>query len=86
MNKTITCFFLVSSLFSITFFAQQNKTFVCDDDRLDRWVVEEKVIDSLDTFLFEPSTARFKFLFRTGNTNLTDSYTTSSEGLNRVAV
>ncbi|MDP2060038.1 MAG: T9SS type A sorting domain-containing protein, partial [Flavobacteriaceae bacterium] len=60
---------------------QQNGTLVYDGDQMDKWVMEEIVIDSTqNNFLFESPTARFRFLFRTDGTNLTDNYTTSFDG------
>lgn len=60
---------------------QQNGTLVYDGDQMDKWVMEEIVIDpTQNSFLFGSSTARFRFLFRTDGTNLTDNYTTSFDG------
>lgn len=60
---------------------QQNGTLVYDGDQMDKWVMEEIVIDpTQNSFLYESPTARFRFLFRTDSTNLTDNYTTSFDG------
>jgi len=60
---------------------QQNGTLVYDGDQMDKWVREEVIIDPLNnSFLVGASNARFRFLFRTDGTNLTDNYTTSFDG------
>lgn len=60
---------------------QQNGTLVYDGDQMDKWVREEIIIDPYNnSFLVGAANARFRFLFRTDGTNLTDNYTTSFDG------
>jgi hypothetical protein len=60
---------------------QQNGTLVYDGDQMDKWVREEVIIDpNNNNFLVGAPNARFRFLFRTDSTNLTDNFTTSFDG------
>lgn len=60
---------------------QQNGSFIYDGDQMDKWVREEIIIDpNNNSFLVGAANARFRFLFRTDGTNLTDNYTTSFDG------
>lgn len=54
---------------------------VYDGDQMDKWVMEEVIIDqNLNAFLFNQPSVQLRFLFRTDNTNVASGATTSFDG------
>lgn len=52
-----------------------------DGDTMDKWVMEEIVIDSQNnSFLIGATNARFRFVLRTDEDNVTDTYSTTFDG------
>ncbi len=60
---------------------QDAAEFVFDGDRMNKWVMEEFVIDAnSNSFLKNATNARFRFLFRTDENNLASGATTAFDG------
>nr|WP_321221218.1 M14 family zinc carboxypeptidase [uncultured Psychroserpens sp.] len=54
---------------------------VYDGDRMDKWVMEEVVINSsFNSFLFESPNAQFRFRFRSDANNRFENYSANAEG------
>lgn len=54
---------------------------VYDGDQMDKWVMEEIVIDaSNNTFLLNATTASFRFIFKSDTNNKPESYSTTYDG------
>ncbi|WP_298761758.1 M14 family zinc carboxypeptidase, partial [uncultured Psychroserpens sp.] len=54
---------------------------VYDGDRMDKWVMEEVVIDATNhASLFQAPNARFRFRFRTDSNNRFENYSANAEG------
>lgn len=54
---------------------------IYDGDRMDNWVMEEFLIDaSNNSFLFESATAQIRFNYKTDASNVSENYTTTSDG------
>lgn len=62
-------------------FQPNNGTLLYDGDRMDKWVMEQVVIDSLhNSFLMNQNNVRFRFLFRTDGNNVGENYPTRFDG------
>ncbi len=66
---------------SKSFQANNSSGRVYDGDRMDKWVMEEIVIDGTNnTFLNGATTAQFRFRFRSDSGNLFETYSASADG------
>ncbi|MBI9040831.1 M14 family zinc carboxypeptidase [Lutibacter sp.] len=61
-------------------FQANSKGQIYDGDRMDNWVMEEIVIDDTYSTLLNSSTAKIRFNFRTDALNVSENYSTTSDG------
>ena len=66
---------------SASFQSNNSSGQVYDGDRMDKWVMEEVVIDaSNNSFLNGATNAQFRFRFRSDGGNVSEAYSTTSDG------